>query len=114
VLGNDLSQLPSVCNSARFVRYSIRSPAQETLTQKHNVMALLIKLTRSDNGSAAFSNDIVVSVRNILMIEDYQDQNGSQSRVYLENGKSLYVEETMDDILAAANEGATAGGGGLF
>ena len=74
-------------------------------------MALLIKLTRSDNGSAAFSNEVVVSVRNILMIEDYQDHNGSHSRVYLENGKSLYVEETMDDILSMANDGSGSGGG---
>ncbi|MEM1000404.1 MAG: hypothetical protein AAGN35_25350 [Bacteroidota bacterium] len=74
-------------------------------------MALLIKLNRADNGSPQFSNEIVVSVRNILMIEEFQNSYGAHSRVYLENGKSLYVEESMDDILSMANDGATAGGG---
>jgi hypothetical protein len=66
-------------------------------------MAQLIKLTRADNGSAAFSNDIIVSVRNILLIEDYHGPNGEHSRIYLEGGKSLYVMETQDEILELAN-----------
>lgn len=74
-------------------------------------MAQLIKLNRADNGSAAFSNEITVSVRNILLIEDFNGQNGEHSRIYLEGGKSLYVTETQDEIAELANSGS---GGGLF
>lgn len=67
-------------------------------------MNQLIKVTQADTGSASFiSPDVTVSVRNILMIEDYQGHHGEHSRIYLENGKSLYVMETQDEIRALAN-----------
>ena len=68
-------------------------------------MTQLIKVTQADSGTSSFvSAEVTVSVRSIIIIEDYQGHNGEQSRIYLGNGKSLYVTETQDEIRDMANE----------
>ena len=67
-------------------------------------MTQLIQLTMADTGSSSFiSSELTVGVRNILMIEDYHGNHGEQSRIYLENGKSLYVTESQSEIRDLAN-----------
>lgn len=68
-------------------------------------MANLIRLTQADSGhSQSFvSHEVTVNVFRILMIEDYEGPNDAHSRIVLENGKSLFVTETQDEIRDLAN-----------
>ena len=76
-------------------------------------MARLIKVTQADPGHGSYvSPEVLVNVTRILVVEEY-NMGEAHSRVYLENGKSLYVTETQDEILEMANS-ADGSSGGLF
>ncbi len=67
-------------------------------------MAQLIRLTRADNSTTGHENqEITVNVFRILMVEDNQGRDQGESRVILENGKTLLVEESQDEIRDLAN-----------
>ena len=67
-------------------------------------MAQLIQLTRADNNHTSQENqEITVNVARILMIEDNQGRDQGASRVTMENGKAILVEESQDEIRELAN-----------
>lgn len=73
-------------------------------------MALMIKLTMAQSGhvETMMSEEVTVNVRNIVLVEDYHGTSEARSRVLLENGKSLLVLETQEEIRDLANEGPGA------
>lgn len=74
-------------------------------------MANLIKLTRAESHDRNDRpNEITLGVYNILMIEEAVDPEPGRSRILLENGKTLYVEEDQDEIRDLANQQLESGG----
>lgn len=67
-------------------------------------MAQLIRLTKADNSTTGQENqEITVNVARILMLEDYQGREQGETRVILESGKTVLVEESQDEIRDLAN-----------
>lgn len=68
-------------------------------------MARFIRLTAIESGSLGSeeNKEITVNTMKILWIEDTHERELGNSRVLLENGKSLFVEEDQDEIRDLAN-----------
>ncbi|MCB9232822.1 MAG: hypothetical protein H6581_14215 [Bacteroidia bacterium] len=66
----------------------------------------LIKLTKAQDRHSdnSHSDDIVINALKILTIEETHEKEDGNARIVMENGKSIYVEENMDEILDMANE----------
>lgn len=68
-------------------------------------MSRLIQLTRADqqNSSGQDSQEITINVARILMVEDNHGRDQGRSRIFMENGKQILVEEDQDEIREMAN-----------
>jgi len=81
-------------------------------------MVRLIQVTRSLNNSSGGglgrltggNNTVLINTMKILQVEDAEGREGAESKIIFDNGKILYVEEGMNEIMTAAN----AKEGGLF
>lgn len=71
-------------------------------------MAQLIKVTMAPSGhvETMMSEEVSVNVRHIVLVEDYHGTSEARTRVLLENGKSLLVLESQEEIRDLANEGS--------
>ena len=49
-------------------------------------------------------DEIIINALKILTIHETHEKEDGNSRITMENGKSIYVEESMDDIADLANE----------
>lgn len=69
-------------------------------------MVHLIKVTLAPSGhvETMMSDEVSVNIRNIVLVEDYNGPSDARSRILLENGKSLHVLESQDEIRALAND----------
>jgi hypothetical protein len=69
-------------------------------------MIHLIKVTLATSGhvETQMSNEVSVNIRNILLVEDYIGNSDAHARILLENGKSLLVVETQDEIRDMCND----------
>ena len=82
-------------------------------------MAKLIRVTRVVNETASRSPEspeILINTMKIRMVEhNLNDSIEGATRILLDNGKSIYVEESQDDIMERANsesgEGSSLLGG---
>lgn len=74
----------------------------------------LIKLTPAASGHSESPEDsfIIVNTMKIIMVLETHENERGNSRVVLDNGKSLYVDESQDDVMDMANEFEGGGGGG--
>lgn len=67
-------------------------------------MPHLIRLTRAHNThTAGGSEEITINTMRILMIEDNHGRDDGETRIFLENGKTILVQESQDDIRDMAN-----------
>lgn len=66
-------------------------------------MPHLIQLTRVHNTmNPAGSDEITINTMRILMMEDNHGRDDGQTRIFLENGKTVLVAESQDDIREAS------------
>lgn len=83
-------------------------------------MVRLIQVTRSLSNSSSGgglgrlagggTNSILINTMKILQVEDAEGREEATSKIIFDNGKILYVEESMNEIMDATN----AKEGGLF
>lgn len=67
-------------------------------------MPHLIRLTRAHNThTAAGSEEITINTMRVLMMEDNSGRDDGETRIFLENGKTILVQESQDDIRDMAN-----------
>lgn len=71
-------------------------------------MIQLLHLNRASgpNGETDSGSEITISVRHIVFIENCVQREPGHSKILLSNGKTIYVEETQDQIRDIANEPA--------
>lgn len=65
-------------------------------------------MAQSGHVETMMSEEVSVNVRSIVLVEDYHGTSEARTRVLLENGKSLLVLESQDEIRDLANEGHSA------
>jgi|GEM_PF-4690569 hypothetical protein len=68
-------------------------------------MAQLIRVTLAQSGhvETMMSEEVSVNVRSIVLVEDYHGTSEARTRILLENGKSLLVIESQEEIRDLAN-----------
>lgn len=72
-------------------------------------MIQLLHLTRAagPNGETDSGFEISVGTHHIMYIEECHTREPGHSKIYLSNGKTIYVEETQDAIRDLANQPLT-------
>lgn len=78
----------------------------------------LIRVTPASGGHTESPEDaaLILNTMKIVMVMETHESERGNSRIVLDNGKSIYVDESQDEVMDLANEfeGGGGGGGGIL
>ena len=63
-----------------------------------------LNLAQDRHSTNEQQDEIIVNALKILTIHETHEKEDGSSRITMENGKSIYVEESMGDVMDMANE----------
>ena len=82
----------------------------------------LIRVTPASGGHTESPEDsaLIINTMKIIMVMETHENERGNARIVLDNGKSVYVDESQEEVMDMANEfeggasGLEGGGGGIL